>query len=158
MAGGEGLTDSESQTREIRFEYANENRQATINLGGTGVAILTFLLVFLYAKYNDAGWDSLLYRLTLASVVFSIFFLGVSGSYYYFLIEALELKRTDTAGFLAVADATFVAGLALLLLEPALILFTLRIFDIGGISVALWAISLVVIVRGRRRFRSTARA
>ena len=91
--------------------------------------------------------------LTLAAVVLSIFFLGISGSYYYFLIEALELKRPDSKRFLAVADATFVTGLALLLLEPTLILLTLRIFDIGVIAVALWAISLVVIARGRRMFR-----
>jgi hypothetical protein len=142
----------DSTEREIRFEYANENRQATINLGGTGVAILTFLLVFLYARYSSGGFDGLLYRLTLASVVFSIFFLGVSGSYYYFLIEALERKRPDTLRFLRTADACFVLGLALLLLEPALILLTLNILDIGFISVALWAISLIVIARGRREF------
>jgi hypothetical protein len=144
---------ADSVTRELRFEYANENRQATINLGGTGVAILTFLLVFLYDKYSDPGLVGTLYRLTLGSVVFSIFFLGVSGSYYYFLIEALELKRPDSHGFLLVADAAFVMGLALLLLEPALILLTLKIYDIGAVSVALWAISLFIIARGRRKFR-----
>ncbi len=142
-----------AQTRELRFEYANENRQATINLGATGVAILTFLLVFLYGKYSSPGWDSLLYRLTLGSVVLSIFFLGISGSYYYFLIESLELKRPDTGRLLTVADATFVTGLVLLLLEPALILYTLRIYDIGTLSAALWVLSIVVIGRGRRKVR-----
>jgi hypothetical protein len=149
------MDSGDVQTRELRFEYANENRQATINLGGTGVAILTFLLVFLYDKYNAGGWVSFLYRLTLASVVFSIFFLGVSGSYYYFLIEALELKRADTGRFLVIADAMFVVGLALLLLEPALILLTLRIFDIGALAVGLWGVSLVVIGRGRRLMRGS---
>ncbi len=44
-------------------------------------------------------------------------------------------------------------GLVLLLLEPALILFTLRIYDIGTMAAALWVISIVVIGRGRRKFR-----
>ena len=86
-------------------------------------------------------------------MVVSIFFLGLSGTYYYFLIEALERKRTDTAGYLRAADGCFVAGLALLLLEPALILFTLAIVDIGTLAIALWAVSLIVIARGRRTFR-----
>lgn len=153
MDPGGDAAAADAQTRELRFEYANENRQATINLGATGVAILTFLLVFLYDKYDAGGWDSVLYRLTLGSVVLSIFFLGISGSSYYFLIEALELKRADTGRFLRVADATFVTGLVLLLLEPALILFTLRIYDIGTMAAALWVISIVVIGRGRRKFR-----
>jgi hypothetical protein len=141
----------ESATRELRFEYANENRQATINLGGTGVAILTFLLVFLSDRYDAGGSVALLYRLTLGSIVFSIFFLGVSGSYYYFLIESLERKRPDTNHYLQSADACFVVGLGLLLAEPALILFTLEIYDIGTIAAVLWGLSLVLIARGRRR-------
>ena len=148
---GAGLT--ETVERELHFEYANENRQATINLGGTGVAILTFLLIFLSPKYDAGGIVVLLFRVTLGAVVFSIFFLGISGSYYYFLIEALERKRPDTLGFLQTADACFVLGLALLMLEPALILLTLNIRDIGLIAMLLWALSLVLIARGRRLFR-----
>ena len=110
-------------------------------------------LIFLYARYNSDGLDGLLYRLTLAAVVFSIFFLGVAGSYYYFLIEALERKRPDATSFLRTADACFVLGLGLLMLEPALILLTLRILDIGAIAVGLWAISLILIANGRRKFR-----
>jgi hypothetical protein len=144
---------ADTEPLELRFEYANENRQATINLGATGVAILTFLLVFLHDRYDAGGLTSTLYRLTLASVLVSIFFLGLSGTYYYFLIEALERKRTDTGRYLRAADGCFVAGLALLLLEPTLILFTLDFLDIGTLAIALWAISLLVIGRGRQSFR-----
>jgi hypothetical protein len=151
--GEPGVAFSETVERELHFEYANENRQAAINLGGTGVAILTFLLIFLPSKYNAVGLDGSLYRVTLSAVVFSIFFLGISGSYYYFLIEALERKRPDAPRFLQTADACFVLGLALLMLEPAMILFTLDIRDIGLIAIVLWALSLLLIVRGRRNFR-----
>jgi hypothetical protein len=109
-------------------------------------------LIFLYARYNSGGLDGLLYRLTLASIVFSIFFLGVSGSYYYFLIEALERKRSEAPTLLQTADVCFVLGLALLLLEPALILVTLHLYDIGAVAIVLWALSLIVIANGRRRF------
>jgi len=146
--------EQEATAFELRFEYANENRQATINLGGTGVAILTFLLVFLYGRFDTTGWGAGMFRITLVTVVLSIFFLGVSGSYYYFLIEVLERGRTDASGYLRTADACFVAGLALLMLEPALILLTLQIFDVGAIAVALWAISLAIIARGRRSLGS----
>jgi hypothetical protein len=134
----------------LRFEYANENRQATINLGGTGVAILTFLLIFLYGRFSSGGLDALLFRVTLASVVISIFLLGIAGSYYYFLIEALERRQPTAAPLLFRADACFVGGVILLLLEPALILFTLQIYDIGILASALWAISVAVITSQRR--------
>ncbi|HYK93595.1 MAG TPA: hypothetical protein VEY07_06095 [Thermoplasmata archaeon] len=134
---------------ELRFEYANENRQATINLGGTGVAILTFLLIFLSTRFSAGSWGSLLFQFTLLTVVLSIFFLGISGSHYYFLIEALERGLPNTAALLRRADAFFVLGLALLLLEPALILITLEIYYIGAAALALWATSLLIIGRGR---------
>jgi hypothetical protein len=142
------VTDSSPVT--IRFEYANENRQATISLGGTGVAILTFLLIFLYGRFSSGGADSVLFQITLATVVVSIFFLGVGGSYYYFLIEALERKQASTAVLLQRADGCFVAGIVLMLLEPALILFTLQIYVIGILAVALWAISMAIIATQRR--------
>ena len=148
------IPDSDSTPFELRFEYANENRQATINLGGTGVAILTFLLIFLYGRFSSGGFDSVLFRITLITVVLSIFCLGVSGSFYYFLIEALERKRPDTARFLALADTFFVLGLALLLLEPGLILITLGIDDVGVVAIVLWATSLAVIGLGRARVQS----
>lgn len=134
---------------ELRFEYANENRQVTIGLGGTGVAILTFLLIFLQGRFSPNSFDDYLYQATLTEVVLSIFFLGVSGSYYYFLIEALERGRPDSGRFLRIADGTFVAGLALLLLEPALILMSVQIYAVGVIALALWGISLLIIGRGR---------
>jgi hypothetical protein len=145
-------SDSGAETTPLvlRFEYANENRQATIGLGGTGVAILTFLLIFLYPRYSSGGFDAGLFRVTLASIVISIFLLGVSGSYYYFLIEALERNRASTAALLFRADAFFVGGLVLLLLEPALILFTLQIYDVGLLAAALWAVSIAIIAVERR--------
>ena len=150
MAKPANLMEATVPPFELRFEYANENRQATISLGATGVAILTFLLIFLNGRFSAGGLPGLLYRITLGSVVVSIFFLGISGSYYYFLLEALERGRSDASRFLREADAFFVLGLALLLLEPALILITLEIYDIGAIAIALWAISMVVIGYGRR--------
>ena len=134
----------------LRFEYANENRQATISLGGTGVAILTFLLIFLYGRFSSGGLDYVLFRVTLATVVVSIFLLGIAGSYYYFLIEAVERRQGNAATLLRRADACFVAGIVLMLLEPALILFTLGIYDVGLLAASLWVISLVVIGTQRR--------
>jgi hypothetical protein len=149
MASPADAFELESTPVALRFEYANENRQATISLGGTGVAILTFLLIFLYGRFSSGGADALLFQVTLAAVVVSIFLLGVSGSYYYFLIEALERKQPNAAVFLQRADSSFVSGIVLLLLEPALILFTLQIYVVGSLAVGLWAVSMVIIARER---------
>ncbi|HXW67335.1 MAG TPA: hypothetical protein VEL82_05625 [Thermoplasmata archaeon] len=140
----------------LRFEYANENRQATISLGGTGVAILTFLLIFLYGRFSSGGPDALLFRVTLAVVVISIFLLGIAGSYYYFLIEALERKQPGSAPLLSRADACFAGGIVLLFLEPALILFTLQIDDIGLLAAGLWVVSVVIITTQRRAMSRSA--
>ncbi|HTT35607.1 MAG TPA: hypothetical protein VMH78_07050 [Thermoplasmata archaeon] len=142
----------------LRFEYANENRQAAIALGGTGVAILTFLLVFLSDRFHGLDWSGILFRATLAVVVLSLFLVGIAGTYYYFLIEALERRRSDLGAILQIAELCFVSSVALLLLEPALILITLGIYDVGALAVGLWIVSLGVIAHGRRRFRSAASA
>lgn len=130
---------------ELSFEYANENRQATIGLGGTGVAILTFLLVFLSARADGGGYEAVLFRATLGTVVLSIFFLSLAGTYYYLLLEALERKLPNPLPYLHRADAMFVVGLALLLLEPSLILYAVQIYDVGTLALGLWVVSLLVI-------------
>ena len=139
-----------------RFEYANENRQATIGLGGTNVAVLTFLLIFLYGRFSSGGFDEALFRVTLATVVLSIFFLGISGTYYYLLLEALERRDPDPRRFLEPADGSFVIGLALMFLEPTLILVVLGIYDVGALAAGLWILSLVLIARGRQQLLKTA--
>ena len=141
----------------VRFEYANENRQATIGLGGTGVVILTFLLIFFNTRYSAGGVEANLYRATLAVDVVSNFLLAIAGSYYYFLIEVIERKQTTTAPLLERADSFFVGGILLMLAEPALILFTLEIYDIGILAIGLWVISVLVIVRMLRVIRGGTR-
>jgi hypothetical protein len=134
----------------LRFEYANENRQATIGLGGIGVTILTFLLIFLYGRFSSGGLDAVLFRITLASIVISIFLLGIAGNYYYFLIEALERRQSNTAPLAIRAESFFVGGVVLLLLEPALIMFTLQIYDVGLLAAVLWAVSVAIVAHQRR--------
>ncbi|TLZ86903.1 MAG: hypothetical protein E6K01_09450, partial [Methanobacteriota archaeon] len=57
--------------RGIDVQTAKENRALAVGLGGTCLAILTFLLFFLYPRWVSGEVNPVLFRGTLAGIVMS---------------------------------------------------------------------------------------
>ena len=122
----------------MSLEFANSNVSRNITLAGTSVAIFTFLLFFLYPRYSNNTVDPILFQLTISVIVSVIFCLVISASYYYVNAFTLTNAREGTPVGLGKADAMFLLGYTLLLLEPSLILFTVNLPIVGIYGLALW--------------------
>src|SRR5271155_1007802 len=115
------------------YEDANENRSLTAGLGGTCIAILPFVLIFLYDRAAAGQINNLLYQSTLIIIVVSLTLVSLSSLNYWFVMEALRTTPARATDYQQRADWLFASSLILLLLEPPLILLTVRLYYVGGI-------------------------
>jgi pheromone shutdown protein TraB len=135
------------------YKDANENRSLTAGLGGTSIAILTFVLIFLYDRAASGAINDLLFQWTLLNIVVSLFLISLSSVNYWFVMEALRTNHPGAPRYLRRADGFFAASLVLLLLEPTLILVTVGLYYVGGAALALWLVGMVVLWLGYRDVR-----
>jgi high-affinity Fe2+/Pb2+ permease len=135
------------------YNDANENRSLTAGLGGTCIAILTFVLIFLYDRANAGQIDNLLYQTTLIIIVVSLSLVSLSSLNYWFVMEALRTTPSRATVYQQRADWFFASSLILLLLEPTLILLTVRLYYVGGVALALWGVGIAVLSFGWRELR-----
>jgi hypothetical protein len=122
----------------VSLDIANSNVNRNITLAGTSVAIFTFLLFFLYPRYFSGDIDPILFQFTLAIIVSVIFSLVVSATYYYGTTLTLSLPHGEGTAIFGKAEAFWLIGYSLLLLEPSLILFTVKLPAVALYALVLW--------------------
>lgn len=135
------------------YNDANENRSLTAGLGATCIAVLTFVLIFLYDRANAGQINTVLFQATLLIIVVSLCLISLSSLNYWFVMEAYRTKPSRATDYQRRADGLFAASLVLLLLEPTLILITVRLYYVGGIALALWILGMIVLTLGYRELR-----
>ena len=122
----------------MSLDIANSNVNRNITLAGTSVAIFTFLLFFLYPRYFSGDIDPILFQFTLAIIVSVIFSLVISATYYYGTTLTLSLPDGQGTAIFGKAEAFWLIGYSLLLLEPSLILFTVNLLAVALYALVLW--------------------
>jgi high-affinity Fe2+/Pb2+ permease len=161
VAKGEPTVGSDSYVEGVvhpthlaMYNDANENRSLTAGLGGTCIAILTFVLIFLYDRATAGQINNLLFQGTLGVIVVSLTLISLSSLNYWFVMEALRTVPPRATVYQQRADGFFASSLILLLLEPTLILVTVRLYYLGALAVSLWVVGILVLSVGWREFRS----
>jgi len=122
----------------MSLDIANSNVNRNITLAGTSVAIFTFLLFFLYPHYLFGDINAILFQFTLAIIVSVIFSLVISATYYYGTTLTLSLPDGQGTAIFGKAEAFWLIGYSLLLLEPSLILFTVNLSAVALYALVLW--------------------
>ena len=122
----------------MSLDIAEANVNRNITLAGTSVAIFTFLLFFLYPRYLSGDINTVLFQFTLAIIVSVIFSLVISALYYYGTTLTLSLAPGQVTNVFGKAEAFWLIGYSLLLLEPSLILFTVNLLVVGLYALVLW--------------------
>src|SRR6058998_3027980 len=120
----------------MSLDIAKSNVNRNITLAGTSVAIFTFLLFFLYPRSGEI--NSILFQFTLAIIVSVIFSLVISATYYYGTTLTLSLPDGQGTAIFGKAEAFWLIGYSLLLLEPSLILFTVNLSAVALYALVLW--------------------
>jgi len=137
----------------VEYQDANENRSLTAGLGGTCIAILTFVLIFLYDRAAAGQIDDRLYQATLLNIVVSLFLISLSSLNFWFEMECLRTQHPRASLYEMRAHRLFASSLVLLLLEPTLILLTVRLYYVGAVAAVLWVVGLLALAHGWRDVR-----
>ncbi len=138
---------------QVMYNYASSTRALTAGLAGTCVAILTFVLFFLYPRWTSGEINGLLFQWTALNIVVSLFLMSLASALYWMVMEGMLAHHPRTPGLLRRADALFMASVMLLFLEPALILWTVAVYYVAGAAIALWFGMIAILVLAWRWFR-----
>jgi hypothetical protein len=138
-----------SESREERWldldlAAANVNRAGT--LVGSTIAIFAFLLFFLYPRYSSGQIDPILFQLTLTIIVLTILTFSLSGLFYY-RIGVLKLNSAKKRTSMQRGALFWLFGTLLIILEPALVLFTVGLVVVGVVALISWLIYVLVTLR-----------
>ena len=140
---------SVSDTREDRWldldlAAANVNRAGT--LVGSTIAVFTFLLFFLYPRFSSGQIDPVLFQITLTIIVLTILSFRLSGLYHY-QIGVLKLTSAKKRESMQRGALFRLFGTLLVILEPALILFTVGLTSVGVVALGAWLLYTLITLR-----------
>jgi len=152
-ASGSSTDGSVHPSNLALYTDANENRSLTAGLGATCIAVLTFVLIFLYDRANAGQINNVLFQGTLLIIVVSLTLISLSSLNYWFVMEAFRTTPQRAPTYQRRADGFFASSLVLLLLEPTLILVTVKLYYVGAIAFALWVVGIAVLALGWRELR-----
>jgi len=138
-----------SESREDRWldldlAAANVNRAGT--LVGSTIAVFTFLLFFLYPRYSSGQIDPILFQLTLTVIILTILTFSLSGLYNY-RIGVLKLNTAKKRASMQRGALFWLFGTLLVILEPALILFTVGLTAVGIVTLIAWLLYTLATLR-----------
>ena len=136
----------------IKYNAASSTRALTGGLAGTCIAILTFVLFFLYPRWTSGAINGLLFQWTLLNIVVTTFLMCMAAMLYWMVMEAMVAHHPLMPGLSRRADDLFLVSTVLLLLEPALILFTVGVDYVAGAALGLWFVVLLILWLARRWF------
>lgn len=143
---------SEETWSRLEIAYAETNRNLGVGLAGTGVAVMTFLILFGYDSLSRVQVDSLLFQATLGVIVLSIFLFVISATFYYYFMVAFLRRRSRAGDYIRRADLIFILGVLTITLEPAMILFTANLTEVATLALVFWVGLIAMQVFGWHNF------
>src|SRR2546427_5463234 len=133
------------QTRlTVDRELASANVDRAAFLTGSGMAIFTFLLFFLYPRFSSGEINPILFQVTLTVIVLTIFSFSFSGLYYY-QIRVLKMTSAQERASMRNGNLLWVLGTLFAGSEPALILFTVGLVAVALVALSLWLLYIYII-------------
>jgi hypothetical protein len=127
-------------------DLAASNVNRSYSLAATSIAIFTFLLIFLYPRYVNGEADALLFQAALVVIGLATFSFVFAGLHFY----ASSLgDRMDDAGrsrYGRRGDRWWLAGYTLLLLDPSVVLASVRLWAVGAAWLVLWLTFVLFVI------------
>ena len=124
---------------------ANVNR--SYSLAATSIAIFTFMLIFLYPRFASGEVNTFLFQATLVVMGLATFSFVFASFFYYGASLGGRIEDAERARYSLRGDRFWLVGYTLLLLDPSLILISVRLPFVASAWFALWFVYLVVVIR-----------
>lgn len=124
---------------------ANVNRSYVIS--GTNIAIFTFLLFFLYPRFESGKIDPLLFQVTLGAMAISAFSFVFATLHYYRCSLGGGISEALRTSYARRADRFWLLGYTMMFLTPSLVLLLIGLMAVAAVWFGLWLVYLFFAIR-----------
>jgi hypothetical protein len=145
IKGTRQTSDEVSELERVDIDLVHSSWTHASELAGTCVAVLTFLLFFLYDRATSGKVDFSLFRLSVLDVIVSMFLFTYSAFYYDKVVRSISKRPAKATSYLRRADRLVMFGLILFGSEPVLVLSTIRLTEVALAAFVLWVVGIVII-------------
>ena len=135
-------------------ELAASNVNRAYSLAGTSIAIFTFMLFFLYPRFENGAINALLFQATLVVMGVATFSFVLASLHYYRSSLGSRIDDAERALYSRRGDRLWLLGYTLLVLAPTLVLFAIGLLAVGSVWFALWLVYFVLVMRSFPRVQT----
>jgi hypothetical protein len=134
-------------------ELAGANVNRAYSLAATNIAIFSFMLFFLYPRFEKGTINPFLFQCTLVIMGVATFSLVFASLQYYraSLGRTTEAERTTHSRR---ADRLWLLGYTLMFLAPSLVLFLIGFLAVASVWLALWLAYVLFVIRAFPRVQT----
>jgi hypothetical protein len=144
-------------TIDMAEEIAGANVNRSYTLAATNIAIFSFMMFFLYPRFEKGSINPYLFQCTLAAMAVSTFSLVLASILYYRSSVGRGMTDPERMRNTRQADGFWLVGYSVMFLGPCLVLFLVHLRVVALFWLALWlayVLSVIGIFRQVRTPRS----
>ena len=131
----------------MREDVAAVNVTRSYTLAGTNIAIFTFMLFFLYPRFESGRINPVLFQATLIAMGVATFSLVFATLHYYRCSLGGGMSDTERTLQARRADRFWLMGYTTMFLAPSLVLFLVRLRIVASVWLAFWLLYLFFVIR-----------
>jgi len=128
-------------------DLAAVNVDRSYSLAATSIGIFTFLLFFLYPRYESGEANAFLFEGTLMVMGVATFSFAFASFYYYRSSLGGRIDDAERTQYSRRGDRLWLLGDVLLFLTPSMILFCISVFVVASAWFALWLVYMLFVIR-----------
>lgn len=128
-------------------DLAAVNVTRSYTLAGTNIAIFTFMLFFLYPRFESGRINPVLFQATLIAMGVATFSLVFATLHYYRCSLGGQMSDTERTLLARRADRFWLLGYTTMFLAPSLVLFLLGLRIVASVWLAFWLLYLCFVIR-----------
>ena len=128
-------------------DLAATNVNRTYVIGGTNIAIFTFMLFFLYPRFESGKINPLLFQFTLIAMGVSAFSFVFATLNYYRSSVGGRMHESESTAYARRGDRFWLLGYTMMFLAPSLVLFLVGLLAVAFVWLTLWLVYLFFVIR-----------
>ena len=138
----------------MREDLAAVNVTRSYTLAGTNIAIFTFMLFFLFPRFESGRINPVLFQATLIAMGVATFSLVFATLHYYRCSLGGRMSDTERTRHLRRADRFWLLGYTTMFLAPGLVLVLIGLWIVASIWLGFWLLYLFFVVRSFPKFET----
>ena len=131
----------------MREDLAAVNVTRTYTLAASNIAIFTFMLFFLYPKFESGRVNPILFQATLIAMGVATFSLVFATLHYYRCSLGGRISDSERSRYARRADRFWLLGYTTMFLAPSSVLFLIGLQAVASVWLGFWLVYLFFVVR-----------